>query len=1190
MFLKKIYINGFKSFAERTEIIVEKGITAVVGPNGSGKSNISDSIKWVLGEQSAKSLRGGKMDDVIFAGTEKRLPLGFAEVRLVFDNESGIIPVEYKEVSISRKLYKTGESEYYINKQQCRLKDIKELFMDTGIGREGYSFIGQGRVEDILSPNSETRRQVFEEAAGIVKYKNRKEEAYRKLEKTSDNLDRINDIVYELSERIDPLYEQSSRAKQYLEIKEDLKKLELNYLVREYEKHHEQYSLLENQKKSFIEQKQSLYNKIERYTETVEHKKTRIHEVKLNVDAIEENKESKKQELEKIQNITNVSKEKNTLLSSTVEGLNKEIQETTTRKLELNNNINILTQEIEALNNLLDAESKNFGAINDESKQFKLKIEEKLKAIDEQKNNLFELHKRINKLNSQKSTIDSFVLNNDEKIEQLTSEKESEEKERQNKISAIESLKLEQEENAAFLAINKEKLKSNNNRLKELVLEKDLLLKEMSKLNEETSHARTKMNILTNMENFYDGYFKSVKTLMNNKDKDATLKKLILGTVGDIIKTKKEYEVAIEVALGSAIQNVIVNNDKEAEYIIEYLKESKIGRVTFLPINMLSQRALRNDEIGMLSDACVIDTADKLVEASAKYSTVVNHLLGRIVIVDSLQNGFKLSKKLGNTLKIVTLQGEVINAGGSVTGGFISKEQNLLSRKREIEELKSDIQAYLEKSDRETKFMHQIEEKINDLNDYLSRTEKEISEKNNIFDVNNSKINMTYEQINKLDSMINKYKLDISFLNEEKIKYKKQLSEIEEQLEETKKNIKNNEKIIEDSALENDIDKTKIDEYQNIIQEKRDKLTQLAQEKMLKAEKISNMQLEINRNDLAVSLKKEKLISTTNEIKDAKSNILTYQDSIEKLSQEINALNQTIQIEKEKLEKDQNEVYTLQDKINQMNTNITEILDEENKLNLKIERENLKVEDISNRLWEDYELNYAMALSYKDDAISFTRLLNDVNLYKKQIKELGNINLDSIEEYEEVKKRFDFITKQKSDLIEARQKLESIIKELEDKMREKFLEEFANIRKKFNEVFNKLFNGGNGDVYLENEQDALNSNIEIDVQPQGKKLTKISLLSGGEKSLTAIALLFAILKTKPTPFCVLDEIEAALDDVNINRFSQYLHEFSKETQFIVITHRKGTMECADTLYGATMEEKGITKLLSLKLSDANYEQ
>ncbi|HNZ82417.1 MAG TPA: chromosome segregation protein SMC [Sedimentibacter sp.] len=1185
MYLKKIYVNGFKSFAEKTEIDVEKGITAVVGPNGSGKSNISDAIKWVLGEQSAKTLRGGKMDDIIFAGTEKRLPLGYAEVRLTFDNEDGTIPIEYKEVSISRKLYKTGESEYSINKQQCRLKDIRELFMDTGIGREGYSFIGQGRVEDILSPNSDVRRQVFEEASGIVKYKSRKEESEKKLEKTKNNLERAEDIIYELKERIEPLREQSTRALKFIEIQDNLKKYELNYLVHEYEKRSSQLNALKNQRDRSLEEKLKLQKRRDYYTEIIESQKEKINELQNKVNESEELRESKNKILENYNSLSQVHREKKLLYAQNIENVEGEIGLLEKRNRELKKNIDKLTQEKASSVEDLKRETEKLDGLNSDIKDYKKEIDEIILLIDLQKNELFEFHKDINKNNSGKNTISSLIINNNDRIKHLNQEVNSGKEERKNRSEEVNRLQEEQILTRDILAQKKAELKNIWEELNCAEKDKEDTNKQIAGLSEDFSSSRSKMNILSNMEAYYEGYYKSIKTVMNNKDKEPVLK-AILGTVADIIWTEKKYEKAVEIALGSAIQNIIVNTESEAEEIIEYLKNNKIGRVTFLPINMLAQRSLNSSEREVLKEKCVIDTADNLVHTNPLYEAVIKNLLGRIIIVDNLNNGFIISRKLGNTVKIVTLQGDVINAGGSVTGGHIGANQALLGRKREIDELKTHIDRLSKELKEKNNSLDLLNIKIKGYKDSAEEIKSMINEKNNSYEMNNSKIKMLSEQNEKTSSALDKYIEEIDFIQKEKQKYENDLKALNDETEKLKSRIAEKEKSIETAIVQNDSKKLRYDEYNTVILSQRDKVAQINQNIKLLEEKLNSINTEIERNNEQKKYKEEGLAAIYSDIDAARDTIAEYTEKAETLREEINALNESYAKEKDRLKTYRDEIYDYQNKINESNKEITDILDDEMAMNVKIERESSKIEDISAKLWEDYEINYAMALKYKDDSISQTKLYSEVNSCKKAIKELGNINLDSIEEYKEVKERYDFLTKQQKDLTDAIDQLSEVIKELEIQMKDKFVEEFSNIREKFSQVFKKLFNGGSGDIYLENEEDALNSNIEITVQPPGKKLSKISLLSGGEKALTAIALLFSILKTKPTPFCVLDEIETSLDELNIFRFSQYLKEFSKETQFIVITHRKGTMEYADTLYGATMEEKGVTKLVSLRLSDA----
>lgn len=1186
MFLKKIYVHGFKSFADKTEIIVEKGMTAIVGPNGSGKSNISDSIKWVLGEQSPKTLRGSKMEDIIFAGTQKRMPLGYADVELIFDNQNRKLPIEYNEVSIKRRLFRTGESEYSINKQPCRLKDIKELFMDTGIGKDGYSVIGQGKVEEILSPNSDVRRGVFEEAAGIVKFKVRKEEAVKKLEKTNDNLDRVKDIIHELESRVEPLRLESEKAQEYINLKENLKNIELNLYVREYEKNKEQLAIFENQKSEVLNTKQNIVSRRDNLEALISEEKENLILLDKEILSLEGAKNRLSKSYDEKNNLIKVQNEKIFLYSENIESIENEIELLKNRKNELLQKIEAHNIEIKNLNSSLEDKKIEYDKLNEEVLAFKIKMESSINASEEKRSSLFEMHKLIHKLQSDKNSTESIIANFQERTFQFDKEIEIESREKDTKLDELNAVKNEQIDNNK---LSESYVKNYNNNLKKqenfLEDKKEMENRLRVSLNE-LNTANSRIAFLNNMESLYEGYYKSVQTLMSLHKKEGLFRSAINGTVADIIKTDKKYETAIEIALGSAIQNVIVNNNQDAEAIIEYLKEKQIGRVTFLPISTIKGRGLNNEELNLLNQNGVIDTADNLIEADDMYTNIIKSLLGRTIIVENIRDGFRVAKLSNNTLKIVSLQGDVINPGGAVTGGYISgKNQNILSRKREIEESQEKLVSLNRKC-------KDIEQDIKNIDKDLAVCHKEINTlKLNIEETNklsmqiDNKISLLTEQISKIDIAINRYLKDKAFIIEENEKRIADIDTIDKNIEQIKLNIAALENEINDIANTNKADKEKYDELNLILSMKNSELSADNQEIKFIEEKIRNANLELDKNNEMLELKISSLSNTDTEIESARLQISMLESECMELKISLDESEENYNSKKINLSKTQDLINNSQVELNNINKKITEILDDEYAINIKIEKLNSKIDEISSRLWEDYEMNYAMALPYKNEELSYTRINNDVSDIRRKLKNLGDVNINAIKEYKEVKERYDFLTKQKQDLIDARNQLNDVIKELEIKMREQFVEEFAKIRVLFNEVFSDLFNGGKADVYLEDETDALNSAIEIEAQPPGKKLSKITLLSGGEKALTAIALLFSILKTKPTSFCILDEIEAALDDINVYRFSRYLKEFSKETQFLCITHRKGTMESADTLYGTTMEEKGVTKLVSMRLSE-----
>lgn len=1189
MFLKKIYVHGFKSFADKTEIIVEKGMTAIVGPNGSGKSNISDSIKWVLGEQSPKTLRGSKMEDIIFAGTQKRMPLGYADVELIFDNQNRKLPIEYNEVSIKRRLFRTGESEYSINKQPCRLKDIKELFMDTGIGKDGYSVIGQGKVEEILSPNSDVRRGVFEEAAGIVKFKVRKDEAIKKLEKTNDNLDRVKDIIFELESRVEPLKLESEKAQEYINLKDNLKNIELNLYVREYEKNKEQLAIFENQKSEVLNSKQKIISRRDNLEAIISEEKENLISLDKEILSLEGIKNRLSKNYDEKNNLIKVQNEKIFLYSENIENIENEIEILKKRKNELLQKIEDHNIEILSLNSSLADKKIEYDKLNEEALAFKIKMESSINSSEEKRNSLFEMHKVINKLQSDKNSTESIIANFQERIEQFDKEIEIESREKDTKLEELDLVKNEQISNKKLLENHQKNYNTNLVKQENFLEDKKEMENRFRSSQNELNTANSRIAFLNNMESLYEGYYKSVQTLMSLYKKEGLFRASINGTVADIIKTDKKYETAIEIALGSAIQNVIVNNNQDAESIIEYLKEKQIGRVTFLPISTIKGRGLNNEELNLLNQNGVIDTADNLIEADDMYSNIIKSLLGRTIIVENTRDGFRVAKLSNNTLKIVSIQGDVINPGGAVTGGYISgKNQNILSRKREIEE----SQERLVSLNRKCK---DIEQDIKNIDKDLAACHKEINvlkisieETSKLSMQTDNKISLLTEQISKIDISINRYLKDKAYIIEENQKRIADIDSIDKNIEQIKLNIADLENEINDIAHTNKADKEKYDELSLILSAKNSELSSLNQEIKFMEEKIVNTKLELEKNNEMLELKSSSLSNTDTEIESAKLQINILQDECDELKRSLDESEVNYSSKKTNLSKTQDLINNSQVELNNINKKITEILDDEYAINIKIEKINSKIDEISNRLWEDYEMNYAMALPYKNEELSYTRVNNDVSDIRKKLKSLGDVNINAIKEYKEVKERYDFLTKQKQDLIDARNQLNDVIKELEVKMRDQFVEEFAKIRVVFNEVFSDLFNGGKADVYLEDESDALNSSIEIEAQPPGKKLSKITLLSGGEKALTAIALLFSILKTKPTSFCILDEIEAALDDINVYRFSRYLKEFSKQTQFLCITHRKGTMESADTLYGTTMEEKGVTKLVSMRLSELEW--
>lgn len=1185
MFLKKIEIQGFKSFADKTVIEFKGGITGVVGPNGSGKSNISDSIRWVLGEQSVKTLRGSKMEDVVFAGTESRKPLGFAEVTLVLDNSQRDLPIEYSEVSVTRRVFRSGESEYYINKSACRLKDIRELFMDTGVGKDGYSIIGQGKIDEILSSKSEDRRNIFEEAAGIVKYKSRKEEAEKKLKKTEDNLLRINDIVAELEKQLLPLEAQSKKALEYTDLSTELKNLEINHYIREIEQVKDELSELEEDSKvknieleSEVKERVSIEDSYTKIKETIE-------QLDHSIETIKNNRFTLKSEIDNIQNQMQIIREKLNFFQREIERFKKEevsLRETI-EKIEQEENKkfkskDILDRDLEIHLEKLKNKEQQLNSLNTAIDTKEHEIEDKKSSILEVFNLMAEKKNKINSLSSFNQNIDRRLVQLDEELTQLENLKSDLVKVKTELESDIDKFNLDLEEKA-------QNLEEVLNLRRSVSVEIESVTDKINNTEREIHSKTSKHRVLNDMSREYEGYYKGVKNALKACDGNSKLNRGVRGVLAELISVPKRYEKAIEVALGATIQNIVTDSQEDARDIINYLKKNNLGRATFLPIDSIKKRELNINEKKLLKQSGVCGVASELIEYKDDFISVLEYLLGRVIIVEKIEDGMEISKKSNFSLKVVSLEGDVLNPGGSMTGGSLQNTNTkLLGRQREIEELSEEINALkdihhslIKKREEWEKKLGLIEEDQVDYTDSINKIRFSIANLEN-------KSIQNLAELEKNKASIGKYSKERDNLIHEKENIVSDMTALEVELEKLKTDNKNTEEIIEKEMIEFSEEKRKKDILVKDITELRisnaslreqqrnlkDTLVRLNEEKNAATYEIDKRKVEEDgvRCDIVSFNKKteELLISEKQLIEklDEKESMLDIK-SIER--QELLKL---FKQQEEKLKTLDNEISSLEKCVNLFE--------------LKIEKTNLRYENFHNKLWDDYELTFVMAKKHKEDIADFEYSKDQIKEIKSKIKSMGVINLNAIEEYKEVSERFEFMTLQIKDLNMAKDSLDDVIKDMNEKMREQFLENFKIIKTNFIEVFEKLFGGGHADVFLEDSQDILTSGIEIVAQPPGKKLQSLSLLSGGERALTAIALLFAIIKTKPTPFCILDEIEAALDEANVYRYAQYLRGFSHSTQFIAITHRKGTMENVDSLYGVTMEEQGISKLVSIKLS------
>lgn len=1180
MYLKRLELQGFKSFADKTVLELMPGITTVIGPNGSGKSNISDAIRWVLGEQSMKSLRGTKSLDIIFAGTQNRKSLGFAEASLVFDNSDGALPIEYTEVTVTRKIYRSGETGYYINKVPCRLKDVLELFMDTGIGKDGYSIIGQGKIDEILSNKSEDRRHIFEEAAGIVKYRTRKQESEKKLEHTKLNLLRINDILAEIEGNLEPLQMQADKAKKYLNLREELKNIEIGLFVYNIEKYKQDLEKVVQD----IEIMQSQCNDEEGRLERV---KILKEELKSSIDEITET----------IENMSNIGFES----QKQIEQLNSDINVAKTRIANNNENNDRYLKEIEEQNakiQELKDEIEQKEAKKDNLKQNKEKFEKELNEKQA------ELDKLTEKLSSKELEIEGYkhtVEENTDKKYELQSEINAQninyqnfekrqaqiKQEMQSTISELDGTRLNKEDIAKqFNEIENKKNKAQNS-LNEVAKQREEANQKIksfeSNINILSSEMRIKesrLKFLIETEKEKEGYIKSVKSLLKDCDNIKELGKGMNGVLANIIEVPDELQTAIEMCLGASLQNIVTETETDAKRLVEHLRKNNLGRASFLPIS--SVRGKKLDKIKG-NESGVIGIASDLVKYNKKYEQIILNLLGRTVIVDNMDTAIKVAKQNGYTFRIVTTEGDLINPSGAITGGSVAKKTvNILGRGKEIEKLEKEIKNLKQKIEKIENDKQNYEESIEGILELSANLEKELQEIDITYATEKQKVISINENIEKLEKRLNRLKEEQAKLEKQKEEaistkgdLQVEINKIVEQNEELSKIItefaelnKDDQKYIDD--LNFDITNLKIsvssfDESEASIQEIQERINQ----------ELENAHTSIENKNTQIEQIKKDNEDLEKSIQETLQKIEEVKESVNSSSSKIEELKKERAQKSEKLSKQEDEI-TAKFKV------IEDLKGQLVKLDVKKTKIEEDINGIINKMWEEYELTPNNAEQYqKPENVALTQ--RRVNNLRTEIRELGSVNVDSIEEYKNLKDRYDFMSEQRLDLENTMSKLRKVISDMTQIMKEQFKEKFKVINKNFGEVFAELFGGGKAELTLEDEENILECGIEITVQPPGKKLQNMMLLSGGEKAFTAIALLFAILKINPAPFCVLDEIEAALDDVNVFRYADYLKKFTDNTQFLVITHRKGTMEVADTVYGVTMEESGISKLLSMKL-------
>ena len=1181
MYLKRLELHGFKSFADKTVLEFMPGITTVIGPNGSGKSNISDAIKWVLGEQSMKSLRGSKSEDVIFAGTLNRKSLGFAEASLIFDNTDGKLPVEYTEVTVTRKLYRSGESGYFINKVPCRLKDIIELFMDTGIGKDGYSIIGQGKIDEILSNKSEDRRHIFEEAAGIVKYRTRKQESEKKLEHTKLNLLRINDILAEIESNIEPLKNQAEKAKKYLNLREELKNIEVGLFLYNIENNKEKLAKVQDDSKVFKEQNEKENTKMEEINILKEEIKKKIDDITNEIENMQNVGFESQKEIEQINSDINVAKEriknneenysryKEEIGQS--EERNKELEEEKNAKLEKKNS---LFENKEKFTKELAEKEKELEKLTSKLSAKELEIEKKKKQIEEKSDRKYELSGQISGLGINFENLEKRQKTVRSEIQVTISELDSSRLTKEDISKTFNEIEANRNKILKVLEEASKKEEESTNRLKKYDNEISMLTTDMR-----MKEARQKFLIETEKEK--EGYARSVKSLLLDCDKNSELAKGMHGVLANIISVDEEYQTAIEMALGAAIQNIVTDTEEDAKKLVEHLRKFNLGRASFLPISTVKGKKL--EKVSTKGIQGFIGIASDLVKVNSKYNDIILNLLGRTAIVDDMQNAINLAKQNHYTFKIVTLKGDIINPSGAITGGSVqAKTVNILGRKKEIESLGIQIQKAKAKIESIEKEKQEYKKSIENVLEEVTSLNESLQEIDITYATDKQKVLSVDENIKKLEQRLNKLKEELVGIDEQKSNIIKEKEDKKNEIEALNIQVQELNRIIENENSLNKDNQKYIDDLNFDVTNLKISVSSFDESEASIDEMVERINQDIDNNNISINNKKEQMIAITKDNEVLNKNIELYENKINEIKEKINSSDGSIEKLKQeriesnaKLEKAEKEIISQFEVIENIKAQIVKLEVKETKLQEDIEL-------VINSLWEEYELTPNNAGEYeKPENISQTT--KKVNSLRNQIKGLGSVNVDAIEEYKQTSQRYDFMCEQRLDLEDSISKLKKVIQDMTSIMKDQFAAQFKMINQNFAEVFAELFGGGKAELILTDEENILECGIDIRVQPPGKKLQNMNLLSGGEKAFTAIAILFAILKINPSPFCVLDEIEAALDDVNVYRFADYLKKFIKHTQFLVITHRKGTMEAADSVYGVTMEENGISKLLSMKL-------
>ncbi|MBA4494719.1 chromosome segregation protein SMC [Paenactinomyces guangxiensis] len=1184
MYLKRLEMTGFKSFANRTELEFVPGVTAVVGPNGSGKSNVTDGIRWVLGEQSAKSLRGAKMEDVIFAGSDSRKPVGYCEVSMTFDNSERRLPVDYTEVTVTRRVYRSGESEYFLNRQLCRLKDINELFMDTGIGKDAYSMIGQGKIDEILSTKSEDRRAIFEEAAGIVKYKARKKEAEKRLDGTEQNLSRIHDLIHELDTQVQPLEIQAEKARQFKELKTELQKVEVGLYVHKIETLHEQWQQATRDIKQLTEEQVTLSAEVSKKEAALEELKFQLNEHEQTWEQMQSELLTVSEELEKAEGQKEVYLERTRNRQFSEQQLAERMQH-------LAEELDRLQKEEERIRQRLAEKKQELARAECELGAVQQKISLTRENSAEQ---LAELTERLQLQGNQLVALRSEKQYANEQLKQLVERLQSLEQQEENlyeqkqlhtgrtsdladQLSAVE----------AELKQAAEQIRSLAQRKSEIEREEKALFERNRKAEQQLNRLRSQWELLKEMETEHQGFFQGVKEILQARDRGAGSLKGVHGAVAQLIQVPVKYEAAMETALGGALQHLVVEDEHTGRQGISYLKEKRLGRATFLPLDVLQGRYLPAADLAKLKNLSgFVGVAADLVHSAERYRGLVQHLLGLVIVAETLEQANRIARQLQYRFRVVTLEGDVVNPGGSMSGGSRHPSKtNLLGRSRQLEELEkeiasakeiwSEVSRQLESLEQQKAHIEQEWEQVRVRGEERRVKEQELRGLERELSIQRHTVNEHLEQVAEERQELTAKQQTITAHLEELDRQMKQLEQENEQLD----------ILIQQIRVQVKQQETSKEEAGEKITEWKVALARLNQETANLEENLERVQSELTR------VQKQQR-DTENEfhlLEEQRESHLQEMEQLDRRIEQLRSKKEQVQIrlgdvrqKRERMIRDRDaqeqDVRLTQQQLRKQEAVLK---DQE----VRVNRLDVELNHLLQKLAEEYEISFERAKETYELPDESGQAERRVRSLKSQLAALGEVNLGAIEEHQRLTERLQFLKTQEADLLEAKQKLYEIISQMEAEMGKRFEESFELIRAEFRHVFVQMFGGGRADLHLSDPDHLLETGVEIVAQPPGKKLQNLTLLSGGERALTAIALLFAVLRVKPVPFCVLDEVDAALDEANLTRFTRYLRKFASRTQFIIITHRKQTMEGADVLYGITMQESGVSKLVSVKLEE-----